>query len=91
MKLSPNEMGSAHLLELGLTPREAEVLRWMVQGKRDREIASILNLSPRTVEKHAYNLFKKLNVETRTAAANHCWYILRQRSEFSDSNGSTPG
>lgn len=53
----------------GVTPREAEVLRWIVQGKRDGEIATILGASVRTIHKHVQRLFQKLHVETRTAAA----------------------
>jgi len=52
-----------------LTPREREVLQWLREGKRNREIGTILGLSPRTVGKHIENVFSKLGVETRTAAA----------------------
>lgn len=58
----------AALQNLGLTAREAEVLHWMAQGKRNEEIATILGASPRTIDKHCEHLFAKLNVETRTAA-----------------------
>lgn len=54
---------------LGLTPRESEVLHWIIQGKRDGEIAEILDTSVRTVQKHVQNILWKLGVETRTAAA----------------------
>lgn len=71
----------AHLGELGLTPRECEVMRWITEGKRDREIAIILGLSRRTVEKHATHIFEKLNVETRTAAVRSCQYsYLKKKS-----------
>jgi DNA-binding CsgD family transcriptional regulator len=56
---------------LGLTPRECEVLHWITEGKRDREIAVILDLSPRTVSNHAHNIFQKLSTETRTAAVRY--------------------
>lgn len=56
------------LQALGLTPREAEVLHWMTQGKRNSEIAVILGLSERTADKHREHVFAKLGVETRTAA-----------------------
>ena len=52
-----------------LTQRETEVLSWIVQGKSNRDIASILTLSPRTIDKHLELIFVKLNVENRTAAA----------------------
>jgi len=53
----------------GLTPREAEVLRWVSAGKTDRDIGAILAISPRTVHKHLQHVYEKLGVETRTAAA----------------------
>jgi DNA-binding response OmpR family regulator len=53
-----------------LTPREAEVLFWVVKGKTSRDIGDILGTSPRTVNKHLEHVFEKLGVETRTAAAN---------------------
>jgi len=52
-----------------LTEREREVLRWVAEGKRNREIATILGLSSRTVGKHLERVFEKLGVETRSAAA----------------------
>lgn len=52
-----------------LTDREFEVLRWIREGKRNGEIAAIMGLSGRTVEKHVEHLLMKLGVETRTAAA----------------------
>jgi len=54
---------------LSLTPREAEVLQWISQGKSNRDIGDILGLSPRTVNKHLEQIFTKLGVENRTAAA----------------------
>lgn len=54
---------------LNLTAREAEVLLWITQGKSNRDVADILNFSPRTVNKHLEQIFQKLNVENRTAAA----------------------
>ena len=68
----------AHIATLGLTPRECDVMQWLCEGKRDREIATILGLSARTVQKHVGHIFEKLEVETRTAAANHCRYSLAQ-------------
>ncbi|WP_235930123.1 response regulator transcription factor [Craterilacuibacter sinensis] len=52
-----------------LTRREAEVLHWLSFGKTNRDIADILGVSPRTINKHLEHIFGKLNVETRTAAA----------------------
>jgi len=53
----------------GLTEREAEVLLWVGNGKANREIAVILAMSPRTVNKHLEQIFRKLGVENRTSAA----------------------
>lgn len=59
-----------------LTPRELEVIYWVSEGKRDREIAVILGRSPRTIEKHVCHILAKLRVETRTAAVNECYHSL---------------
>lgn len=55
-------------LRLGLTLRESEVLWWVCQGKRDREIATILGLSHRTIHRHVCGILQKLAVENRAAA-----------------------
>lgn len=52
----------------GLTHREAEVLLWVSYGKTNRTISEILGISPRTVNKHLEQVFRKLGVETRAAA-----------------------
>ena len=63
-------------LEFGLTEREAEVSYWLAQGKTNREIAQILEMSPRTVSKHLETVFRKLGVENRTSAAARCIQVL---------------
>ena len=65
------------LQALGLTPREAEVLFWLTQGKTSPEIAVILDAALNTIKKHAQNIFSKLGVENRTAAAFKAWEALR--------------
>jgi len=52
-----------------LTRRESEVAVWLAEGKTNREIALILDLAARTVEKHLESILRKLRVENRTAAA----------------------
>ena len=52
-----------------LSPVETQVFHWMSQGKRNKEIATILGRSPRTVEKHVQMILQKTRTETRTAAA----------------------
>jgi DNA-binding CsgD family transcriptional regulator len=51
------------------TAREREVLDWLATGKTNRDIADIIGVKPRTVEKHLERVYEKLGVETRTAAA----------------------
>ena len=55
--------------KLTVTEREAEVLLWIARGKSNRDIAEILDLSPRTVNKHLEQIYAKLGVENRTSAA----------------------
>lgn len=57
------------LIKLGLTPRAAEALLWAAQGKTNGDIAMILSISESTVKKHMLEVFEKLGVETRSAAA----------------------
>lgn len=67
---SSQEASASNQLErASLTSREAEVLSWLSKGKTNRDIADILSISPRTVNKHLEHLFEKLGVETRSAAA----------------------
>jgi CheY-like chemotaxis protein/DNA-binding CsgD family transcriptional regulator len=65
-------------LSFRLTPKEAEVLYWVVKGKINRDIADILGSSPMTVKKHMERIFAKLGVETRTAAAAMVMIRVRQ-------------
>lgn len=62
-------MAPAELAALPLTRREREVLAILAAGKTNEEIAAVLAISPRTVQKHLEHVFEKLGVETRTAAA----------------------
>ena len=55
--------------KLTVTEREAEVLLWIARGKSNRDIAEILDLSPRTVNKHLEQIYAKLGVENRASAA----------------------
>lgn len=55
--------------KLGLSQREGEVLSWLATGKSNKDIATILDLSPRTVTKHIENILEKLGAENRTSAA----------------------
>lgn len=65
-------------LKLPLTDRESEVLYWLAHGKTNREIAQIIDLSPRTINKHLEPVFRKLEVDNRTAAAAIAIKLLTQ-------------
>jgi CheY-like chemotaxis protein/DNA-binding CsgD family transcriptional regulator len=60
-----------------LTKRESEVLYWATKGKTNKDIADILEASPRTINKHLEHIFVKMGVETRTAAASLAAFKLR--------------
>lgn len=63
---------------LALTAREAEVLLWISRGKSNRDISEILNISPRTVNKHLEQVFEKLGVENRASATARAVRVLSQ-------------
>jgi len=71
-----DELDAAPVETLGLTKREAEVLLWVSQGKRNAEIAAILGIRPKTITKHLERIFQKIGVETGTSAANVALDIL---------------
>lgn len=70
IKISSTALSIADILKYcpQLTQREAEVSKWLALGKTNKDIAEILELSPRTVNKHLEHIFEKLCVENRTAA-----------------------
>lgn len=51
---------------LGVTAREAEVIGWVAKGLTNKSIASQLQISSRTVQKHMERMFRKLGVRSRT-------------------------
>jgi DNA-binding CsgD family transcriptional regulator len=53
---------------LGITEREAEVLRHLAAGRSNKEIARVLAVSPNTVKTHIARLFEKLEAARRTEA-----------------------
>jgi len=69
---SPNVEIDPSILEdsLSVTYREAEVLLWLAHGKTNQEIAEILAMSPRTVNKHLEQMYPKIGASNRTAAAS---------------------
>ena len=61
-------IGGGGIIE-GLSPRENDVLRMLADGLTDKEIATALIISPRTVETHVSNILHKLDVRKRAEAA----------------------
>jgi DNA-binding CsgD family transcriptional regulator len=55
--------------QVGLTPREAEVLALVAAGRSNRQIAQALFISPKTASVHVSNILAKLGVHTRVEAA----------------------
>jgi DNA-binding NarL/FixJ family response regulator len=83
-EFKPNFSSFQPLLSLGLTPRAAETLLWLSQGKTNPDIATILSITESTVKKHVQEIFEKLGVETRGAAS------LRALEILSAGDSSTP-
>jgi DNA-binding NarL/FixJ family response regulator len=73
---NPDFTSARPLESLGLTPKEAEVLLWVAQGKSNADIAVILGMAEKTVKRHLSNLFPKLGVESRNAATLHALEVL---------------
>ena len=72
----PNFDSAKPLEALKLTPREAEVLLWVAQGKSNGDIAILLGMAEKTVKKHMGNIFDKLGVEGRNAATVRALEVL---------------
>lgn len=79
-EFKPDFSTSAPLLKLGLTPRAAEALLWLAQGKTNSDIATILGITESTVKKHVQEMFEKLGVETRGAATVRALEVLSSQS-----------
>lgn len=67
------------LCELGLSPRESEVLYWMTEGKQNREIAMILGVQLGTVQEYVGGILSKLGQENRHAATVFAIDLLKGR------------
>lgn len=72
----PDFSSATPLEALGLSPREAEVLLWIAQGKNNEEIGIILGVARNTIKKHVIHLLEKLQVESRNAAALRAIEVL---------------
>jgi DNA-binding NarL/FixJ family response regulator len=76
VELKPNFDSAKPLEALGLTPREAEVLLWVAQGKSNADIATILGCAENTVKVHLAHVFEKQGFENRNAATVRALEIL---------------
>jgi DNA-binding NarL/FixJ family response regulator len=76
---APDFSNPTPLEKLGLSPREAEILLWMAQGKSNADIAVICGISLGTTKKHALHIFEKLGVESRAAATLRALEVLAQK------------
>ncbi len=75
-EFKPDFSSTEPLRPLGLTPRAAEALLWIAQGKTNSDIAVILGITESTVKKYVQEMFSKLGVETRGAAAVRALELL---------------
>ena len=76
VELKPNFESAKPLEALGLTPREAEVLLWIAQGKSNGDIGTILGCAENTVKVHIARIFEKLGFENRNAATVQALEVL---------------
>ena len=82
----PDQRAIKTFASLKLTPREAEVLFWISQGKSNHDIGVILGAKTGTICKHVEHIFGKLNVENRTAAAVVALETCRSSTPASESD-----
>ena len=73
-----------------LTPREAEVLFWISEGKSNHDIGIILGAKTGTICKHVEHILSKLNVENRTSAAVVALETYRSVAETSENRSGKP-
>lgn len=78
---NPEFNSPARLEALGPSPREAEILNWVAQGKSNADIAIILDISVATVKKHLVHIYEKLGVESRHAATLRALEVLSRHTD----------
>lgn len=76
---APNFDDSRPLEALGLTPREAEVLLWLAQGKSNSDIGTILGAAENTIKVHVAHILEKLGADNRHAAGLTALECLSRR------------
>jgi len=62
---------SSNELQVSLSPRQREVLQLLAEGKSAKDIASLLNISARTVEFHKYRMMEQLSIKTSAELIQH--------------------
>lgn len=90
-EVRPDFSSAVPLVALGLTPREAEVLLWVAQGKSNSEIATVLGCAENTVKVHLARVFEKLGVENRNAASLLALDVLSRVVARASGPDSKPG
>lgn len=90
------ELDTANLDELGITPREHEILALIAEGLSNRQIGDRIFVTESTVKSHAYRLFDKLGVERRVQAVQKGrelglipWGVNQSTNSSSESEDST--
>jgi DNA-binding CsgD family transcriptional regulator len=78
--------GAADPLGRPLTEREEKIAALIGVGKQNKEIAAVFRCSPRTVETHVHNIFKKRGLKNRNELCH--WWNTRQQPN-GDSSGET--
>ena len=78
-EFKPDFSSHEPLVKFGLTPRAAEVLLWVAQGKANADVGAILGMSESTVKKHLVEIFDKLGVENRSAAGLRALEVIGAR------------
>ncbi len=71
IRCAQSDASNGHESVVELSAVEAELIKWMSEGKTNWEISMVLKMSERTVRYHVSNLFQKLGVGSRTAAVAH--------------------
>lgn len=78
------------LARIGLSPRESEVMRWVMEGKTNEEVGVILGITRTTVRTHLQNVFPKLGVENRLAAVQAIRRTVSQGAAAASSGAAKP-
>ena len=86
----PDQHNLEALASLALTPREAEVLFWISQGKSNHDIGIILGAKTGTICKHVGHILNKLNVENRTSAEVVALETSRCFAETTENKSNRP-